>query len=81
MKKILLASVAVATLVASPAFARTPTKHQPVMTNDTLVAAPAYAGPAYANSGLAVVGGVVVGRDPDAFIRNELVRDAFSYQN
>jgi len=76
MKNILLASVAVATLIASPALARTPTKHHQPVATDALVAAPVYA-----RSGVVIVGGQVVGQDPDAFIRAEIARDAYSYQN
>jgi len=57
-----LIAVALAALIAAPAFAQAPTTNvpAPVVTNPHAVYGP---------------GGKVIGMDPDAFIRGEILRD------
>jgi hypothetical protein len=74
MKKIILTSIALATIAASPAFAAT---HKRVMHHDNAMTQESYASAAYATQDpyAVVVEGQLVGRDPDAGIRAYLLRD------
>ncbi len=60
--KILIATVALATLIAAPVFAQAPTT---TVAPGTVVNPHVVTGP----------GGKVIGTDPDAFIRSEILRD------
>jgi len=72
--KYLMTAAALATLIASPAFAtqKQPTTYHRTAATDAYAAAPgiAYGSPAV------VVDGKVVGADPDANVRLQLRRDA-----
>ena len=70
---LVLATIAT-TLVASPSFAAT--RHHAraaTVANESYAAAPAYG---YAGSQVVVVDGRVVGADPDANVRLQLLKDA-----
>ena len=78
MKKTLIATLALATLVASPAFAQTNThriRHVAAPDNAS-VSEPSYAAQ---NPNAVVFDNVVVGQDPDANIRLQLRRDPGSF--
>ncbi len=74
MKKMLLTSIALTALVASPAFAKTHHPHRaaaPADAYSSYAAAPGYA----AGPNAVIVDGTVVGADPDPSIRFQLERD------
>ena len=65
MRKILFTTLALSTLAATSAMAA-PTRHHPVRAiNHAAIMAP-----------VVVSDGVVIGQDPDAYVRFELLRDA-----
>ncbi len=75
MKKTLIATLALATLVASPAFAQTSThriRHAVTTPNNAYASEPSYA---VRNPNVVVYGNTVVGQDPDANIRLQMMRD------
>ena len=75
MKKTLIATLALATLVASPAFAQSNTHriHRAATTTDNVYPSdPSYAAQ---NPNVVVFGNTVVGQDPDINIRAQMQRD------
>jgi hypothetical protein len=75
MKKTLIATLALATLVASPAFAQSNThriRHAVTTPDNVNASDPSYAAQ---NPNVVVFGNTVVGRDPDINIRAQMQRD------
>ena len=75
MKKTLIATLALATLVASPAFAASNThrlRHAAATLDNVYASEPSYAAQ---NPNVVVFANTVVGQDPDANIRLQMIRD------
>ena len=75
MKKTLIATLTFATLVASPAFAASNThrlRHAATTLDNVYASEPNYAAQ---NPNVVVFGNTVVGQDPDANIRLQMIRD------
>jgi hypothetical protein len=70
MKKTLVAAVALATLLTAPAFAQT--RDRPTSNPTSPQAAP-HNGPV-SDPDAVISNGKVIGRDPDPWIRNEMLR-------
>ena len=79
MKKTLIATLALATLVASPAFAQSNThriRSTVAAPSNLLPSDPSFAAQ---NPNAVVVGNTVVGQDPDINIRAQIERDPGSF--
>jgi hypothetical protein len=77
MKK-LLASIALAAVIAGPAIAQTADRPAAKLENPTAVPGGGAFGPSPRDPGAIMDSGRVIGRDPDPWIRNEIMRHSHS---